>query len=71
MRHGPHLQKWKTLIFLHFGHGPITRTMGFMKRFCEFCTKIRIVGAEIASTAVFLAFLYVAARYEITHLLRK
>jgi len=42
-----------------------------MKRFCEFCTNVRVVGAEIASTIVFLVFLYVAARYEITHLLQK
>jgi hypothetical protein len=42
-----------------------------MKRFCEFCTKMRVVGAEVASTVVFLVFLYVAAKYEITHLLQK
>lgn len=42
-----------------------------MKRFCDFCTKTRVVLAEVASTAVFLVFLYSAARYEITHLLGK
>ena len=42
-----------------------------MKRFCEFCMKGRVVGAEVASTVVFLIFLYVAARYEITHLLSR
>jgi hypothetical protein len=41
-----------------------------MKQFCELCTKVRIVAAEIVSTGVFLVFLYVAARYEITHLLQ-
>lgn len=33
--------------------------------------KVRLYGAEIASTAVFLVFLYVAAKYEIVHLLAK
>jgi hypothetical protein len=33
--------------------------------------KIRLYGAEIASTAVFVVFLYVAARYEIVHLLAR
>ena len=42
-----------------------------MKRFCEFCTKARVVAAEVASTVVFLVFLYVAARYEIAHLLSR
>jgi hypothetical protein len=40
-----------------------------MKNFREFCTKTRVIAAEIVSTVVFLVFLYVAARYEITHLL--
>jgi hypothetical protein len=44
---------------------------GSMTRFCEFCTKVRVVGAEVASTVVFLVFLYVATRYEITHLLSR
>ena len=42
-----------------------------MKRFCDICTKARVIGAEVASSAVFLVFLYVAARYEITHLLSR
>jgi hypothetical protein len=42
-----------------------------MKQFCEFCTKARVIGAEIASTIVFLVFLYVVARYEIIHLLQR
>jgi hypothetical protein len=41
------------------------------RRHQEVFLKIRMYGAEIASTAVFLVFLYVAARYEITHLLAK
>ncbi len=40
-----------------------------MKRFCEFCTQAKVIGAEVASTVVFLVLLYVAARYEILHLL--
>lgn len=43
----------------------------YMKRFCELCAKARIVAAEAVSTIVFFVFLYVAARYEITHLLSK
>jgi hypothetical protein len=42
-----------------------------MKTFFEFCTKARVVAAEVASTAVFIVFLYVAARYEIAHLLQR
>ena len=42
-----------------------------MKKFSELCAKARIVAAEVVSTAVFFVFLYVAARYEITHLLSK
>ena len=42
-----------------------------MKQFCAFCTKARVVGAEVASTIVFLVFLYVAARYEIIQLLQR
>jgi hypothetical protein len=41
-----------------------------MRRFCQFCTKVKVIGAEIASTAVFLVLLYVAAKYEIAHLLK-
>ena len=42
-----------------------------MKRFGEWCTKLRVVGAEVVSTAVFLVFLYSVARYEILHLLAR
>lgn len=42
-----------------------------MKRFCEWCTKLRVVGAEVVSTVVFLVFLYAVARYEIIHLLAR
>jgi len=46
--------------------------VGKMKRqHQEIFLKIRLYGAEIASTAVFLVFLYVAARYEIAHLLAR
>ena len=48
----------------------MSRAGGIMKRFCEFCTKMKVVGAEVASTVIFLVLIYVAARYEITHLLR-
>ena len=41
-----------------------------MKRFCEFCMKVKVIGAEVASTVIFLVVLYVAVRYEIVHLLR-
>src|ERR1700675_1758699 len=37
-----------------------------MKRFCEWCTKAKVVAAEIVSTAVFFVVLYVVARHEIT-----
>jgi hypothetical protein len=42
-----------------------------MKKFCELCTKARVIAAEIASMVVFLTFLYVAVRYEIAHLLAR
>ena len=41
-----------------------------MKRFCQFCTTLKVIGAEVASTVTFLTVLYVAVKYEITHLLR-
>ena len=41
------------------------------KKICEWCAKVRVVAVEIASTVVFLVFLYVATRYEIIHLLQK
>jgi hypothetical protein len=44
--------------------------MKVMRRFCQFCTKVKIVGAEVASTIIFLVVLYVAVRYEIVHLLK-
>lgn len=37
-----------------------------MKRFCEWCTKAKVVAAEIVITAVFFVVLYVVARHEIT-----
>jgi hypothetical protein len=36
----------------------------------KFCTTLKIVGAEVASTIVFLVILYAAVRYEIIHLLK-
>lgn len=42
-----------------------------MKQFCDWCTKLRVVGAEVVSTAVFLVFLYSVAHYEILHLLTR
>ena len=39
------------------------------KKFSEWCAKVRVIAAEIASTVVFIVFLYVVTRYEITHLL--
>lgn len=41
------------------------------ERFSEWCAKARVVAAEIASTVVFIVFLYAVTRYEITHLLQK
>ena len=41
-----------------------------MKRFREFCTKIKIVAVEVLGLTVFLVVLYVVGSYEITHLLR-
>jgi hypothetical protein len=41
-----------------------------MKGFCQFCTKVKIVSAEVASTIIFLVALYAAVRYEIVHLLK-
>jgi hypothetical protein len=41
-----------------------------MKRFCDFCTKAKIVAAETAGTVVFFVMVYVAMRYEILHLLK-
>jgi hypothetical protein len=41
-----------------------------MKRFCQFCTTIKVIGAELASTVTFLIVLYVAVKYEISHLLK-
>ena len=41
-----------------------------MKQVTEFCTKVKIVGAEVASTVIFLVALYAAVRYEIVHLLK-
>jgi hypothetical protein len=42
-----------------------------MKRLCEWCTKLRVVGAEVVCRAVFLVFLYAVERYEIIHLLAR
>jgi hypothetical protein len=39
-------------------------------RVTEFCTTVKVVGAEVASTVVFLVALYAAVRYEIIHLLK-
>ena len=41
-----------------------------MKGFCQFCTKVKVIGAEVASTIVFLVVLYAAVRYAIVHLLK-
>jgi len=41
-----------------------------MKRFYGICAKVRVVGAELASTITFLLFLYAAVKYEISHLLK-
>jgi hypothetical protein len=41
------------------------------KKFFEWCAKARVVAAEVASTVVFIVFLYEVARYEITLLLQK
>jgi len=41
------------------------------KKFCGWCAKARVVAAEVASTLVFIVFLYVVTRYEITHLRQK
>jgi hypothetical protein len=41
------------------------------KKFLEWCAKVRVVAAEVASTVVFIVFLYVVTRHEITHLLGK
>ena len=38
-----------------------------MKKFQEFCAKVKVIAAEIASTAFFLLLLYVALKYEIVH----
>jgi len=54
---------------LNFEAGTVAKPEGAMQRFCEICAIVRVVAAEIASTAVFLVFPYVAARYEITQLL--
>ena len=40
------------------------------KRITEFCTRVKVVGAEIASTIVFLVILYAAVRYEIQSVLK-
>lgn len=40
-----------------------------MQRFCEFCTKAKVIAAEVVSTILFFVFLYAACRYEIPHLL--
>jgi len=42
-----------------------------MKKFCEWCTKIEWYAVKIGSTLVFLVVVYMAVRYEITHLLGK
>jgi hypothetical protein len=41
------------------------------EKICEWCAKVRVAASEVASTAVFLIFLYVVTRYEITHLLQR
>jgi hypothetical protein len=40
------------------------------KRVTEFCTKVKVIGAEIASTVVFLIFLYWTVAREISILFR-
>jgi hypothetical protein len=40
-----------------------------MKRFGQLCLKIEWYAVKIASTVVFLVIVYLAARYEIAHLL--
>ena len=40
-----------------------------MKKFHEFCVRVKVIAAEVASLAFFLLILYVALRYEITHVI--
>jgi hypothetical protein len=40
-------------------------------RILDFFNLLELYAVKIVSTIVFLVFLYVAARYEITHLLAK
>jgi len=42
-----------------------------VERISRLCTKVKVAGVEVASTTTFIVFLYVVARYEITHLLAK
>jgi hypothetical protein len=52
--------------------GPITCSIEDMKREkADIFLRIKLYAIEIASTAVLLVFLYVAAGYEITLLLAK
>ena len=37
-----------------------------MKLFCKWCLKAKILIVEIASTGIFLAFVYAAVRHEVT-----
>jgi len=48
----------------------VTGEAGRMNRITQFCTRVKVVVVEVASTVVFLVFLYVVVRYEITQLLR-
>jgi hypothetical protein len=50
--------------------GP-TSGANFLERLSELCTKIKVAGAEVASTTIFIVALYRVARYEITHLLAR
>ena len=52
--------------------GPAKGRLALVKRnHKEIFFLIRLYAVEVASTAVFLAFVYVVARYEIAHLLAK
>jgi hypothetical protein len=49
---------------------PRTARLLPIERFDQFCLTVKIVGAQFASTVIFLVALYAAAKYEIVHLLK-
>jgi len=40
-----------------------------MEKFHEFCVRVKVIAAEIVSTAFFLYVLYAGFRYEIAHVI--